>query len=121
MSVDLKIDPVTAAVGLAVVGGIVWFSFVGVRGLARTASKAAVDAGAGVVEGSVVGIGEAVGIPATDESECDRALREGRLWDASFACSAGRFIGGVFGGDAPDQDQKLIEQAATHPGAAAYP
>jgi hypothetical protein len=41
-------------------------------------------------------VGEAVGVPRTNESECDRALREGRTWDASFACPAGRFLGSIF-------------------------
>lgn len=36
--------------------------------------------------------------PRTNETECDRALREGRTWDASFACPAARFITeGIFG------------------------
>lgn len=51
-----------------------------------------VNAGAGVV----LGIGDAVGIPRTDMTECQRALAEGRRWDASFACPAGTFIGSFF-------------------------
>lgn len=50
--------------------------------------QAAVDAGAGVV----LGIGDAVGVPRTNETECERARREGRTWDASFACPAGTFL-----------------------------
>jgi hypothetical protein len=65
--------------------------------VAQSAVEVADDAAAGVV----VGIGQAVGIPATDESECDRARREGRTWDASFACPAGTFLGYLFGGDPP--------------------
>jgi hypothetical protein len=53
--------------------------------------SAVVNAGAGVV----VGIGEAIGIPRTNETECEKAMREGRYWDASFACPAGDFIGGT--------------------------
>lgn len=40
--------------------------------------------------------GELLGIPRTDETECEKALREGRTWDASFACPAGTFIGSIF-------------------------
>jgi hypothetical protein len=44
----------------------------------------------------VVGTGQVFGIPATNETECQKALREGRTWDASFACPAGTFIRSVF-------------------------
>ncbi|MBV6324359.1 hypothetical protein [Duganella violaceipulchra] len=40
--------------------------------------------------------GDLLGIPRTNETECEKALREGRTWDASFACPAGTFIGSVF-------------------------
>lgn len=66
----------------------------GVMGAAEWLGKAAGDAPAGVV----LGIGDSLGIPRTNETECDRALREGRTWDASFACPAARFITeGIFG------------------------
>lgn len=63
------------------------------------AVRVATDAGKGII----VGIGEAVGIPRTDETECAKAKREGRTWDASFACGAGDWLGYVFSGsDAGD-------------------
>lgn len=46
--------------------------------------------------GGVIGIGEAVGVPRTNMSECERAIAEGRTWDASFACPAGTFIKSLF-------------------------
>ena len=64
----------------------------GVAGAAAGAVTAAGDAAAG----TVVGIGQVIGIPATNETECEKAKREGRTWDASFACSAGDFLGYVF-------------------------
>lgn len=64
---------VAAAVGEAV-GGIAW-------GITD-----------GAVSGVVYGVGDAIGLPRTDETECERAKREGRTWDASFACPAGDFI-----------------------------
>jgi hypothetical protein len=45
---------------------------------------------------AVIGTGAVFGIPRTDETECQKALREGRTWDASFACPAGTFIGSIF-------------------------
>lgn len=51
--------------------------------------------GAGVVNtaaGGVLGIGDAVGLPRTDMTECERAMAEGRTWDASFICPAPVFL-----------------------------
>lgn len=54
-----------------------------------------VDAAAGAVGvigdavgGVAIGIGDVIGIPRTNETECEAAMREGRTWDASFACPA---------------------------------
>lgn len=46
--------------------------------------------------GLVLGTGDVFGIPRTNETECQRAIREGRTWDASFACDATTFIKSVF-------------------------
>lgn len=46
--------------------------------------------------GQVIDIGGMIGIPATNETECQKALREGRTWDASFACDAGTWLGSIF-------------------------
>lgn len=62
--------------------------------LASTAVDTVVGAGTGVV----LGVGDAVGIPRTNMTECERAKAEGRTWDASFACPAGSFLKYVFGG-----------------------
>lgn len=51
------------------------------------------DVGAGVA----IGAGDLLGLPRTNETECEKAIREGRTWDASFACPAGTFISSVFG------------------------
>lgn len=50
------------------------------------------DAGAGVV----IGAGDLLGLPRTDETECAKAQREGRTWDASFICPSGTWIKGLF-------------------------
>jgi hypothetical protein len=58
------------------------------KGVARGAVRV-VD---GVIGGVVEGAGEMIGIPRTNETECEKAKREGRTWDASFACDAWTFI-----------------------------
>lgn len=56
------------------------------------------------------GIGDAVGVPRTDETACAQALREGRTWDASFACPASDFIAGVFAATTPATSQVATSQ-----------
>lgn len=71
------------------------------------AGKAAGDAAAGVV----VGLGESIGIPRTNQSACDLALAEGRTWDASFACPALRFLReGIFGSSEPNRSSSVSPQ-----------
>lgn len=57
-------------------------------GLGAAVGAGVVDAGAGVV----LGIGDAVGLPRTEMNECQRAMAEGRTWDASFLCPAPVFL-----------------------------
>lgn len=64
--------------------------------LAWTAGSTAVDMADGLIGGAVNGIGDLVGVPRTDMTACERALSEGRKWDASFACPASKFIGSFF-------------------------
>jgi hypothetical protein len=42
-------------------------------------------------------VGTVVNIPRTNETECQKALREGRTLAASFACPAGTFLSATFG------------------------
>ena len=100
--------------GLGVVAAVVLGLWVWKRGGVGPAAQAvgagAVNAAGGVITGAVGAVGAAVGVPATDMTECQRALAEGRTWDASFACPAGTFLGSIFGSNKP---------AATVDGAAA--
>ena len=92
--------PVTwllGAAALAVLGVYVLARARPGESIATTIGAAAGQAVADVTGGAVLGVGDALGVPRTDETECQRALREGRLWDASFACPAGTFIGGAWG------------------------
>lgn len=66
--------------------------------LAQNIGTGAVEAVADTGAGVVLGVGDVLGIPRTNETECERAIREGRTWDASFACPAWKFITeGIFG------------------------
>lgn len=57
---------------------------------------AAVNAVGNVTAGAVEGVGDWFGIPRTEQSACDKALAEGRTWDASFACPASDFLKGTW-------------------------
>lgn len=79
------------------VGAVVLIAgaYVKTKGVVQTGAAiggAAVDAGVGVI----LGIGDKVGVPRTNEDECAKAIREGRTWDASFACPAGTWIKSLF-------------------------
>lgn len=99
---------IAAGVGLLAVGLFVWKKG-GVSGAAQAVGGAAVDAVGGVASGVVYGIGDTLQIPRTSETECSRALREGRTWDASFACPAADFLRGTFS----RRDNAGTSQAAT--------
>lgn len=81
--------------GVVVIGGI-WLLTRGVKGMSKDIAKGGVDLITGTVSGVTVGIGEAVGIPETNMTECEKAQKEGRTWDASFACPVGTFVKGIF-------------------------
>ena len=79
-----------------VVAGIVGLVLVtrNVKGLATGAVHVVGDA----ATGAVLGVGDVLGVPRTDETECQAAMREGRSWDASFACPAGTYLNYVMHG-----------------------
>lgn len=62
------------------------------KSVGESVGSVAVDLTNGVITGTVTAAGEVVGIPKTNQSECDKAKAEGRTWDASFACPAGDFL-----------------------------
>lgn len=59
-------------------------------------------------KGAVISIGEAIGIPATNQSKCEQAKAAGNKWDASFACSAGDFLGYVWDGMTGSDTQAAV-------------
>lgn len=106
VSGDLVIE---LAIG-AVVIGAAWWAISKLSGAASSAVNATADAvvGAAHVADSgvatvVTGIGSAVGLPTTNDSECAQLLREGKTWEASFKCPAGTFLS-YLGGNNPQQD-----------------
>ncbi len=81
--------------GLAALGlGFLWFVTKGPQAATQTIVRAAGD----VATGAVIGAGQVIGIPPTDEAKCAAAIADGRWWDASFDCPAGTFIKGVWNG-----------------------
>lgn len=58
--------------------------------IGEAVGSAVVDAGTGVV----YGIGDAVGVPRTDESRCAAALASRSFWEATAYCPAGRLFEG---------------------------
>lgn len=86
---------VLGAIGAAVLVA----AYVAVKGpteAAATATTTVIHAAGQVGTGIVLGVGDAVGLPRTDLTECEKALAEGRTWDASFKCPAGTFIKSFF-------------------------
>lgn len=87
----LPVTRMQIAVGVALVVGFLVVrknltdAIAGVTGVA-------VDAASDIAGGVVIGIGDVIGVPRTNESECEKAMREGRTWDASFACPAKTFL-----------------------------
>lgn len=70
---------------------LAWWAFRGVQGMARDLTSGAINATAGVVEG----VGLAVGVPLTSQTQCEIDLAAGDYWAASFSCPAGKFAGGL--------------------------
>lgn len=84
-----------------VVGGIAAavLALVLVKKNGITAASVGSAVGSAVIDGAsgvVLGVGDAVGLPRTDLTECEKAKAEGRTWDASFVCPAGDFLKYVF-------------------------
>lgn len=87
---------IAGGVGVAVLA-LWWFTRQGnAEAVGATVGEAAVAGIVGAGTGVVLGAGEAVGIPRTNPTECERAIAEGRTWDASFACPAGTWIKSIF-------------------------
>lgn len=89
---SLKTDAELLGAGLVVVVLGAWYLQSRLTNVAAGVVGAVADVGAGVA----IGVGDVLGLPRTDLTECERAIAEGRTWDASFVCPAGTFIRSVF-------------------------
>jgi len=78
--------------GVAVIAAVSYVAIKGVKNVGVAVGGGAVDLVDGIVSGSVETIGEKIGIPKTNMTECQKAQAEGRTLDASFACPAVDFI-----------------------------
>lgn len=114
-----KVENVVIGLGvLLAVGAVAYFFLRGAKGAAKDVSKGLVNVGVG----SVLGVSEALGIPETNQTECEKALAEGRTWDASFACPAGKFLGSLFtskpatAAPAPSQPEEFRYYEQDQPG-----
>jgi hypothetical protein len=81
-----------AGVGIVVVLIVAWYMKGKVEDIVAHPIKEAGE----YLGDQVLDTGDLLGIPRTNETECEKALREGRKWDASFACPAGTFLGSFF-------------------------
>ncbi len=90
IAADTKLLVVAAAVA---VGGA-WYMSSRLPEMATALPGVVADTAAGLI----IGTGDVLGIPRTNETACQAALREGRYWDASFDCPAGTFLGGAWDG-----------------------
>ena len=88
----IAVRPAYLLAGAAVVAALAWRTWQRPAEAGQAVGGAVVDLADGIVSGVVVTVGEKVGIPATNQTECQKAKAEGRTWDASFACPAGDFL-----------------------------
>lgn len=93
-----------AALAVGYVGYKAYQKAASVGGTVVDAISAAPGAAIDAASEGVQGIGSIVGIPRTDKTQCQKDLDAGRMWDASFSCPAGTFIGGLFGGKPGNAD-----------------
>lgn len=54
--------------------------------------SAGVDAANGVLRGTVESVGLVVGVPRTNQTQCQKDIRAGDMWAASFSCPAKDFL-----------------------------
>lgn len=86
-----------------VIGGgvaVAAYLYIKAKGGAGNAGQAigagTVDMANGILGGAVTGIGEVVGVPATNQTECEKCKASGDTWCASWACPAKDFLKYVF-------------------------
>lgn len=107
----MKLSSDAAIMGAALLAGaglLWWATRPGVAGKAGAAAAAAAGAAA---EGVVKGVGQWVGIPDTNMTQCEKDMAAGDWWKASFSCPAGTFVNGSAAAAAG-----VVETAGTYVG-----
>lgn len=87
-----EINPMYILAAIALAGAFYYVKKNGVQGISYNLAAAAVDAVNGVLTGTVVGLGQVVGIPETNMTQCQKDMANGHKWDASFSCDASTYI-----------------------------
>lgn len=88
----MKLGTGYVVAGAAVLAALVWVAMRGAQGAGQAIGGAAVDLVDGAVSGAVVGVGSAVGIPATNRTQCEIDKANGDTWAASFSCPAADWL-----------------------------
>lgn len=91
-----KINPTVLLYGVAA-GAALWF-LMRPKDVAQSVARAGVGVVTGAASGVVVGIGEALGIPETNRTQCQIDKANGDKWAASFSCPAGDYLKYIFNG-----------------------
>jgi len=88
LTAELKLMAMGA--GVLILGA--WYMSSRLPEMAEALPGVIADTGAGLI----IGTGDILGLPRPNETACQAAIREGRTWDASFACPAGTWIESLF-------------------------
>lgn len=92
----LNITGIHLAIGAAAIVGLV-LVVRNAKTVGTALGGAVVEAADGAVTGTVKTIGEKVGIPDTNVSQCQKDMAAGDSWAASFSCPAKTFIAYMLG------------------------
>jgi hypothetical protein len=100
----VKAIPTTVWLVLGALGALGLLAWLAARdvtagGVGENIGRNIIEGTDGVIAGAVKGVGEIVGIPATNEDQCTLDLARGDLWAASFSCPAPRYLRAVASGD----------------------
>lgn len=87
-----NVKPAYLLAGALVAGALLWRTVARPAETGKAIGGAAVDLAAGMLGGAVIGIGEGVGVPETNQTQCARDRAAGDTWAASFSCPAGEFL-----------------------------
>jgi hypothetical protein len=87
----LKIG-INEAVTLALVALGVYVIVRGPKQAAKDIAEGFGNVIGGATTGAVIGVGKALGVPETDDANCQLSMRQGDAWSASFYCPAGTYL-----------------------------